>query len=170
MHGSQYERELRGILEGNPKTLEKVLKSCSTLEKESYLQITEKPFAVIRGAGSLGVDLVAVRGDLSFLIEIKSSSSPTLHFSQMSGKLQQQAIGMKNLCQRTKTLPIYAFRLKNVRGDTWRFFTLDVDDLRGKIGIVHKRLPCLQQSKNKNYIMHWDQGMKLADFISYISQ
>ena len=170
MQGSQYERELRGILEGNLITLQKVLKTCTTLEKECYLQITEKPFAVIRAAGSLGVDLVAVRGDLSFLIEIKSSNSPTLHFSQMSGKLQQQAISMKNLCQRTKTLPIYAFRLKNIRGDTWRFFTLDIKDLTGKIGIVHKRLPSLQMSKNKNYIMQWEQGMKLADFIRYISR
>jgi len=170
MQGSQYERELRGILEGNTKTLQKVVKSCSTLEKECYLQIIDKPFAVIRAAGSLGVDLVAVRGDISFLVEIKSSSTPTLHFSQMSGKLQQQALRMKALCQKTKTLPIYAFRLKNIRGDTWRFFTLDIKNLSGKTGIVHKRLPKLEMSKNKNYIMHWDHGMKLADFIRYITQ
>jgi Holliday junction resolvase len=170
MKGSQYERELRGILEGDKKILSKVTKSCTTIEKESYLQIIEKPFAVIRAAGSLGVDLVAVRGDISFLVEIKSSSSPTLHFSQMAGKPQQQALTMKILCQKTKTLPIYAFRLKNIRGDAWRFFTLDISDLSGKTSIIQKRLPKLDQSKNNNYIMHWDNGMQLSNFIRYLTQ
>lgn len=170
MKGSQYERELRGIIEGDTKTLSRAVKSCTTLEKEQYLQIIEKPFAVVRAAGSLGVDLVAVRGDISFLIEIKSSSSPTLHFSTMAGKLQQQADAMKELCQKTKTLPIYAFRLKNIRGDAWRLFTLDISNLVGRLSIVHRRLPELETSKRNNYIMRWGQGMQLSDFISYITQ
>ena len=170
MKGSQYERELRGILEGDMKTLSRSVKSCTTMEKEQYLQIIEKPFAVVRAAGSLGVDLVAVRGDVSFLIEIKSSSSPTLHFSTMAGKLQQQADAMIELCQKTKTLPIYAFRLKNIRGDSWRLFTLDISNLIGRLNIVHRRLPKLETSKNNNYIMRWKNGMQLSDFINYITQ
>ena len=119
---------------------------------------------------SLGVDLVAVRGDVSFLIEIKSSSSPTLHFSTMAGKLQQQADAMIDLCQKTKTLPIYAFRLKNIRGDSWRLFTLDISNLIGRLNIVHRRLPKLETSKSNNYIMRWKNGMQLSDFINYITQ
>ena len=169
MNGSQYERELRAILEGDEKTLNKIIKSCSTLEKDNYLLIKEKPFAVIRAAGSLGIDLVAVRGDISFLIEIKSSSQPILHFSTMAGKLQQQAESIQKTCEKTCTLPIYAFRLKNYRGDTWKLFTLDVKQLTGRLHILHKRLPLLEKSKNNNYIMRWEHGMNLSDFISYLS-
>jgi Holliday junction resolvase len=170
MHGSQYERELRGILEGNDKIITNAIKSCDILETEKYLQIIEKPFAVIRAAGSLGVDLVAVRGNISFLIEIKSSSSNTLHFSTMAGKLQRQAEEMKKLCEKTNTLPIYAFRLKNIRGDSWRIFTVDLSNLSGRMGIAHRRLPKLEKSQNQNYIMRWENGMQLSDFINYITK
>jgi len=169
MNGSPYERELRGILEGDQKTLSKIIKTCTVLEKEQYLKISEKPFAVIRAAGSLGIDLVAVRGDVSLLIEIKSSSSDTLHFSTMAGKLQQQAEAMQQLCQQTKTLPLYAFRLKNIRGDTWRIFTLDALTLSGRLEIIHRRLPLLEISKKQFYIMRWNQGMPLSSFIDYIT-
>lgn len=170
MNGSQYEREFRCILEADEKILAKVTKTCSVLEKESYLRIVNRPFAVIRAAGSFGVDLVAVRGDISFLVEIKTSGSDTLHFSSMNGKLQQQALSMKQICERTGTLPIYAFRLKNYRGDSWRIFTFDLEALQGRLDILHRRIPQLEKSKNDNYIMRWDQGMPLSKFISYLSQ
>jgi Holliday junction resolvase len=168
MNGSQYEREFRGILEADEDMLQKITKSCSVLERENYFRVTDQPFAVVRAAGSLGIDLVAVRGDVSFLIEIKTSSSPTLHFSSMSGKLQQQAESMKELCEKTATLPVYAYRLKRYRGDSWRIFTLDHSKLQGRLRIVHQRLPPLSQSSNGNYIMRWDDGMPLSDFLNYI--
>ncbi|HEC80881.1 MAG TPA: Holliday junction resolvase, partial [Thermoplasmatales archaeon] len=87
MGGSNYERELKGILQGDKSTLLSVTKSCSPVEREKYMMILEKPFVVVRAAGSYGVDLVAVRGDVSFLAEIKSSNSDTLHFSSIGGKL-----------------------------------------------------------------------------------
>ena len=124
MSGSQYERELKGILEGEDKVLSKITKTCPTIERINYLKIHDKPFAVIRAAGSLGVDLVAVRGDISFLVEIKSSVENKIHFSSVGGKLQKQAEIMRDICEKTKTLPIYAFRLKNYRGDSWRIFTM----------------------------------------------
>ncbi len=168
MSASQYERELKGILDGEKKTLSKVTKSCSTLEKNNYLKITDKPFAVIRAAGSLGVDLVAVRGDISFLIEVKTSIGSTLHFSSVGGKLQKQAEIMQNVCEKTKTLPVYAFRIKGQRGDCWRFFTLDVNSLQGAASILHRRLPKLDKSKTGNFVMRWRKGMPLSDFISYL--
>lgn len=168
MGGSQYERELKNILEGEEKTLIKITKTCSALEKNNYEQIFQKPFAVIRAAGSLGVDLVAVRGDVSFLMEIKTSVGDTLHFSSISGKLQQQANDMINLCEKTKTLPVYAFRLKNQRGDSWKIFSLDVDGLEGRLKVLHRRIPKLESSKNGNYVMRWEKGMPLSDFICYL--
>ena len=168
MNGSQYEREFRSILEADEIVLEKITRSCSAVEKEHYLRIKDKPFAVIRAAGSLGIDLVAVRGDVSFLIEIKTSSSPTLHFSTMAGKLQQQAESMMALCEKTSTLPVYAFRLKRFRGDSWRIFTLNNKNLQGRLRILHQRLPLLDMSANGNYIMRWEEGMPLSGFLDYL--
>ena len=168
MSASQYERELKNILEGEAKILSKITKTCSALETGNYYKISEKPFAVIRAAGSFGVDLVATRGDISFLTEVKTSIGDTLHFSSVGGKLQQQAEQMKQVCQKTKTLPIYAFRVKGNRGDSWRIFTLDVEGLEGRNNVVHRRLPQLKRSKTGNYIMRWNEGMPLSDFISYL--
>jgi len=168
MSASQYERELKNILEGESKTLNRITKTCSIIEKDNYFKISNKPFAVIRAAGSFGVDLVAARGDISFLTEVKTSISDTLHFSSMSGKLQQQADNMKQVCEKTKTLPIYAFRTKGKHGDSWRIFTLDLNGLEGSTSIVHRRLPKLEKSKSGNYVMRWMEGMPLSDFISYL--
>ena len=168
MKSSNYERELKNILEGETKTLSNITKTCSVLEKENYYRIKNKPFAVIRAAGSFGVDLVATRGDISFLTEVKTSIEDTIHFSSMAGKLQKQAETMKKTCEKTKTLPIYAFRTKGRHGDSWRIFTLDLDGLEGIPKVVHKRLPKLKKSKNGNYVMKWEEGMPLSDFISYL--
>lgn len=168
MNSSQYEREFKSILEGENKTLLNITKTCSTIEKDNYSKINDKPFIVVRAAGSFGVDLVAVRGDISFLIEIKTSVEDTLHFSRVSGKLQKQAEMMRDICEKTKTLPIYAFRLKNYRGDSWRVFTIDVEGLEGRTSVLHKRLPKLTPSKSGNFIMRWERGMPLSNFISYL--
>ncbi len=168
MIASQYERELKNILEGESKTLTKITKTCTIIEKMNYTKISEKPFAVIRAAGSFGVDLVATRGDISFLTEVKSSIEDTIHFSNIGGKLQEQAETMKNICEKTKTLPIYAFRTKGKRGDSWRIFTMDIDSLEGRSSILHRRLPKLNKSKKGYFIMRWNEGLPLSDFISYL--
>ena len=165
---SVYERELKGILEGDEKTLSRVTKTCSALEKDSYYLTREKPFIVVRAAGSFGVDLVALRGDISFLMEIKSSTTDTLHFSSVDGKLQRQAEKMRGECEKTKTLPLYGFRLKGHGEDAWRLFTLENDHLEGRAKILHNRLPQLTRSKSGNYIMRWEDGLPLAAFISYL--
>ncbi len=170
MSSSQYERELKGILEGEEKVLSQVVKSCNPVERENYLSITRKPFAVVRAAGSFGVDLVAVRGDVSMLIEIKASSEETLHFSSKNGKLQEQAENMQRLCEKTCTLPLYAFRLKHYRGDCWRVFTFDVPTLTGRLKRLHNHIPSLEKSKTGNYIMRWNQGLPLSELIAYLSR
>jgi len=168
MSSSQYERELKSILEGEDKTLSKITKTCTAIEKDNYSKIYDKPFAVVRAAGSFGVDLVATRGDISFLTEVKTSVEDTLHFSSVGGKLQKQAETMKKVCEKTKTLPIYAFRTKGQRGDSWRIFTLDVEGLEGRTSVLHRRLPKLKKSKRGNFVMRWNEGMPLSDFISYL--
>jgi len=168
MSASQYERELKAILSGENKILEKITKTCSLIEKDNYFKIRDKPFAVVRAAGSLGVDLVATRGDVSFLTEVKTSVGDTLHFSSMGGKPQKQAEDMQKICKKTKSLPIYAFRTKGVRGDSWRIFTLELDNLEGRTKVLHRRLPKIEKSKSGNFVMRWTEGMPLSDFISYL--
>ena len=165
---STYEREFKNILEADQKTLKKVTTSLDTLTKDNYFQIKDKPFIVVRAAGSFGFDLVAISGDISFLIEIKTSIFDTIHFSSTEGKLQQQAEKMKNECEKTKTLSIYAYRLKNLRGDTWRIFTINIDNLEGRSRILHNQLPKLDRSTKGNYIMRWKVGLPLSKFINYL--
>lgn len=168
MPASNYERELRSILRGDRDVIESITRTCPDDVKKKYNKILKKPFITIRAAGSYGIDLVAVRGDLSMLIEIKSSNTDTIHFSSVKGKLQRQADKMKEECERAGVLPIYAFRLKNHRGDSWRMFTLDVKNLEGKAMKIHERLPKLKPSKDNNLIMRWNEGMPLSEFIDIV--
>ena len=168
MTASQYEREIKGILEGEKKIITKITKSCKAIEKNNYIKIYDKPFVVIRAAGSFGIDLVAVRGDISFLLEVKSSIQDTIHFSSINGKLQKQAQDMQKICEKTKTLPIYAYRLKNYRGDSWRLFTLKINNIEGRLKLLHNILPTLENSKKGYYIMRWNEGLSLSDFILYL--
>ena len=166
--GSTYERELKNLLSGDPKAIDRIIKTCDLGEREAYSSMYEEPFLVIRAAGSLGVDLVALRWDYSFPIEVKSSNSDTLHFSR-NPRLGEQAEQMLSDCQKSNLIPIYAFRLKRVRGDPWRIFTIPSDDtFKGLSRLLKRRVPNVETSSNGNYIMRWENGMKLSDFLSYI--
>ncbi len=165
--GRIFERELKGILRGDEDMLGRVTKTCSDAEREHYYKICEKPFMVIRGAGSLGVDLVAIRSDISLPIEVKSSVNDVLRFSR-NEKLAIQAQEMMDDCKRVGLMPIYAFRYKRQRGDAWRIFTLDVGQLNGRLRLIYGRLPKISPSKDGNLIMRWEEGMPLNKFIDYL--
>jgi len=166
--GSIYERELKALLSGNSKTIDKMVKTCDRCEAESFSSMNSNPFIVIRAAGSLGVDLVALRWDFSFPIEVKSSAEEVMHFSR-SQKLTDQACRMFDECTRSSVMPIYAFRLKGARGDPWRIFSLPIDvELKGRMGLLQRRVPKIEVSGNGNYIMRWPEGMKLSKFIEYM--
>ena len=81
-NGDIYERELKAILAGDEKVIDKMIRTCTDEEREGYLSIKELPFMVVRAAGSHGVDLIALRWDFSFPIEVKSSADHILHFSR----------------------------------------------------------------------------------------
>ncbi len=165
--GDVYERELRSLLNGEEKAVDKMVRTCNALETAAYRSMVLNPFLVIRAAGSLGVDLVALRWDFSFPIEVKSSSDEVLHFSK-SQRLVEQADGMLEDCCRSHLVPIYAFRLKGFRGDPWRVFTIPTDHIfRGRNAVLYRRVPKLEMSESGNYIMRWRDGMKLSDLILY---
>ncbi len=165
--GKIFERELKGILAANEDVLSRITKTCDEQEKAGYLKIRERPFMVVRGAGSLGIDLVAIRSELSLPIEVKSSTSDVLRFSR-NEKLAIQAQEMMDDCRRVGLMPIYAFRYKRQRGDAWRIFTLDIGPINGRLKPIYQRLPKITPSKEGNLIMRWNEGMPLSRFIEYI--
>ena len=166
--GDVYERELKGLLSGDKKVIEKMVKTCNEKETDGYRSLIDNPFLVIRAAGSLGVDLVALRWDYSFPIEVKSSCEDTMHFSK-SPRLMEQADRMKGDCSSAQLLPIYAFRLKNQKGDPWRLFALPLDyKLKGAMGLLQRHIPEVEMNGNGNYIMRWNDGIKLSELIDYM--
>jgi hypothetical protein len=166
--GDVYERELKRLLSGDKKVIGTMVKTCDDGEKDAYNSLLVNPFVVIRAAGSLGVDLVALRWDFSFPVEVKSSGDEVLHFSR-NPRLGEQADRMRDDCDRSHILGLYAYRLKSVRGDPWRVFRLPCDgNLRGLLGLLQRRIPELESSNNGNYIMRWSDGMKLSDLIRYM--
>src|ERR671925_400 len=88
---SLYERELKGLLAGEEDTLRRVTKALEPETSKNYWKVAARPFLVVRAAGSLGVDLVALRGDVSFPIEVKSASKEVIHFADSGGRNQEQA-------------------------------------------------------------------------------
>ena len=167
---SIYEREFRDILSGNTEVIDRITKSYDDQDRIQYLKILKNPFISVRAAGSFGIaDIVAIRGDLSFIVEIKVRKIRNILFSHEGGRMQRQAEEMRDRCKQSKILPVFAFRTKGIRGDSWRLFTLEINTLKGKAKSIYEKLPKLEESKDGNYIMRWDMGMKLADFIDLLS-
>jgi Holliday junction resolvase len=166
--GSSYERELKGILAGDEKVISK-FKGLSSEEAKWYRSTMKRPFMVVRAAGSLGVDLIAIRDDFSFPIEVKSSSDTTIRFTQSSSRAQIQAQTFSLECSRANIVGIYAFRLKGFRGDPWRIFALPSENLRGRMKLLYDFLPKLPITQAGNFVLKWEQGMPLSKFLSYLN-
>ncbi|MBI2077048.1 MAG: Holliday junction resolvase [Euryarchaeota archaeon] len=162
-----YERELKGILGGDAKVLPAVVKTLGADHRVAYESAAVSPFLVVRAAGSLGADLVALRHDLGFLIEVKSSKDDLLHFTS-SPRLVEQINIIREQCERSGVLPIYAFRLKGVRGDAWRLFTLPDMRINGRTGLLYERLPKIERTAKGNLVLRWKNGMPLARFLDYV--
>lgn len=166
--GDIYERELKYLLSGDEKAIAKMVKTCGEKEKQAYNSMLDNPFLVIRAAGSLGVDLVVLRGDFSFPIEVKSSNTDILHFSR-NERLDDQAMRMKETCERSHVIPIYAFRLKGFKGDPWRIFRIPSDkELNGMTEFLRRKIPELRTTNGGHYVMEWANGMKLSELLDYM--
>jgi Holliday junction resolvase len=165
---SVYERELKGILSGEEEVIRKAIKTCTPEEAASYLKARQRPFLVVRGAGSLGVDLVALRGDVSFPIEVKSASKDVIHFADGGKRNQEQAEQMQRECTRASVIPLYAFRLKGVRGDSWRVMTLPTENLPPRIQVLYDRIPKVERTAAGNFALRWQHGLALNRFVEYL--
>lgn len=167
---TSYERELKGLLVGDEETIRSCSKSLDPQQEKAYRWTVDHPFLVVRGAGSLGVDLVALRGEVAFPIEVKSASDDTVPFSSSSGQYHEQAEEMARECARANVTPIYAFRLKGHLGDAWRVFTLPIPEgaLAGKHRVLHRRLPNVARTRQGNFILRWHEGLPLHELYEYL--
>ncbi len=102
---SQYERELRQVIAGVPAGVEAVIKSCTEQQKSLMRLAITRPFLVVRAAGS-GMegtgDLLALRGDFCFPIEVKTTKPSKLY---LSGRTMDQYLAMVNEGQRCNLMP-----------------------------------------------------------------
>jgi len=166
--GSQYERELRSVLAGEINGVRAVTRSCSEAERSLAMRVTNRPFLVVRapGSGSEGTgDLLALRGDICFPIEVKSSKKPRLY---LSGRTYDQLKSLKDMGERCGLLPLYAYRLKGVRGDSWRIMKVEVSGLSGKLRHLSRSIPSLPLTRNGKEFLDWEQGMPLHKFLSLV--
>ena len=165
---SSYERELRAVLAGSPAGVRAVTRSCTELERARAMQVVQRPFLVVRVAGS-GMDgsgdLIALRGDLCFPIEVKTRADKKVYFSEQT---QDQLDAMKEIGEKCGLMPLYAHRLKGVRGDSWRIFRIETSTLTGRLATLSKRIPSLPLTRTGKPHLDWDQGLPLHQFLGVV--
>lgn len=120
--GAKYERRLAGILSGNKEKIHKETKTVTDNVKGRYLKTIDKPFAVMRGAGSLGIDLNATRNGHTFHIEEKSKKGDGEFY--FSGREKEQFKEIRDTVEECGLDLYYARRLKHVRGEKWRMYDI----------------------------------------------
>ncbi len=166
--GVNYERELRSVLAGELKGIRAVTRSCTEIERAQSMQVMQRPFLVVRapGSGSEGTgDLLALRGDICFPIEVKSSKESKLY---LSGRTVNQYNSLKEVGERCGLMPLYAYRLKGVRGDSWRIMRVEGTNLTGKLRQLSRKIPSLPLTRNGTPYLGWEHGMPLNRFIALV--
>lgn len=165
--GHAYERELRGVLTGDRDTIGKMTRTGGAEIIRSYSAPLKAPFMVVRAAGSLGTgDLVVLRSGFSFVLEVKAAGRDTVHFSESSGKLQEQAEELGRVAERAGILAMYAFRLKGHRKtDPWCMFTLPNDNLEGRGRLLARYTPDLPTTDSDTFVLRWNEGRPLHHFL-----
>ena len=165
---SGYERELRAVLAGTPDGVRAVTRSCSELEKARAMRVIQRPFLVVRAAGS-GMegsgDILALRGDLCFPIEVKTTKNKKLY---LSGRTRSQYDAMQAEGERCHLMPLYAQRLKGVRGDSWRIFRVETSTLSSKLALLSRRIPALPLTSKGNPMLAWEEGLPLHKFLAVL--
>ncbi len=123
--GAKYERRLAGIYSGDEEKIEMETKTVTDEVKKIYLKTIDKPFAVMRGAGSLGIDLGITRFDYTFYIEEKSKKSRNGNNEfYFNGRDKEQLYDLMDLADKCGLDLYYARRLKHVRGEKWRMYDI----------------------------------------------
>jgi Holliday junction resolvase len=167
--GSAYERELLHVLAGSSDGVDAVTRSCTPEERVRMRSIIEAPFLVVRapGSGTEGTgDLLVLRGDAAFPIEVKCSKEPRLY---LSGRTLDQHDALVATGERTGLMPLYAYRLKGTRGDSWRIFRVETSHVSGHMERLVAHVPLLPLTSRGRPHLDWNQGLPLNRFVHLLS-
>src|SRR3990172_12400231 len=135
-HQSVWERELKDVLAGGPEGVRGISVGLWDEERRGYECLLTMPFVTVRAGGSLGLDLVALRGEFSFPFEIKASNDAEIRLHR-NARLKAQKEELLRLCQGARVIPLYAFRRKGIRGeDPWRLFTMAVSNPPPRLSLI----------------------------------
>ncbi len=169
-HGfSGYERELRTLLSGEPASVRSYARSLPPEHRAEFERLIDEPFLVVRGAGSLGLDLVALRHELAFPIEVKASSAAVIRFTSGGGRANSQLRAHRAAVEKVGLMVLYAYRRLGVRGEeAWRLFVAGTPPERGVLGLVCRTIPPVATTRNGNGVLRWEGGMPLSRFLSRV--
>jgi Holliday junction resolvase len=164
---SQYERELRSLLEGERAALRHYARYLKPERRHTLDHLEQGPFLVVRAAGSHGFDLVAMRAGFAFPIEAKASADAVIRFSSASGRMTDQLHEHLEAAKRGGLVVLYAYRRLGLRnGEPWRFFTPKTEsETRGRTAFVRNQLPAIERTKDGNGVLRWEKGLPLCDFL-----
>jgi hypothetical protein len=167
---SVYERELKQLLQAEPDSLRRYAASLQAGDRPIVDRLRKSPFLVIRGAGSLGFDLVALRREFTFPIEVKSSREEKILFSAASGRAGEQLKTHREAVDRVGLLVLYAYRRLGLRSeDPWRLYTPLAPPGRGRLELIRRRLPAIDTTREGNAVLRWEAGMPLASFLDVVT-
>jgi Holliday junction resolvase len=166
---SGYERELKELLQGKPESIARYYRLVPPIERGVVDRLQRAPFLVIRGAGSLGFDLVALRDDFAFPIEVKASAESTILFSAASGRAQEQLEAYRKIVHRVGITIFYAYRRVGVRdADPWRIYLASQKSTRGHLRFVAEHMPSVETTPSGNTVLRWESGMPLHEFMKLV--
>lgn len=163
---SAYERELRALLEGQTQAVRAYARSLPPTERSDFERLIDHPFLIIRAAGSLGFDLVALRREFAFPLEVKASADSVIRFSAASGRANEQLESHRKAVARVGLTVLYAYRRLGLRGaESWRVFVAGELPESGVLRLVCRRLPPVGRTAEGNGILRWEEGMPLSRFL-----
>ena len=164
-----YERELRRLLSGDRASVRSYARSLPPPERAGFERLVGEPFLVVRAAGSFGFDLVALRREFAFPVEVKASSEPQIRFSAASGRAREQLEAHRAAVARVGLMVIYAYRRLGARGEeAWRLF-LEGERPKGAIaGYVFQPVPPIARTREGNGVLRWEEGMPLSRFVARV--
>ncbi len=166
---SAYERELKEILQGVPEAVTRYGRTLAPTERAHVGRIVDHPFLVVRAAGSLGFDLVALRSEFSFPLEVKASASDTIRFSAASGRAAEQLAAHQRAVDRVGLIVLYAYRRVGVRGeDPWRLYAAPGESRPGSLSLLRRRLPPVDRTREGNGVLRWANGLPLSEFLELV--
>lgn len=164
-----YERELKELLQGDPEALRRYAHHLPAPERARFERHAERPFLVVRAAGSLGFDLVALRPEFAFPIEVKSSSDTTIRFSSAGGRATAQMHEHEHAAGRVHLVVLYAYRrVGHGREEAWRLFWTGPAQSEGRIRLVSRELPRVEVTPEKHGILRWEDGYPLSRFLAWV--